>query len=66
LAQHGINQRGLAVVDVGDDGNVTNTWVQIDYSSKSLLKGLTTTLLCLDFITLRLRLAAVALGRVHK
>ena len=30
LAQHGVNQRGLAVVDVGDDSDIANTWVQIE------------------------------------
>ena len=29
LAEHGIHQRGLTVVDVGDDGDVANTGAQI-------------------------------------
>ncbi len=33
LAEHGVNQRGLAVIHVGDDGDVANTWVQIENSS---------------------------------
>ena len=28
LAQHGVNQRGLSVIDVGDDGDVANSLVQ--------------------------------------
>ena len=26
LVQHGVHQRGLAVVDVGDDGDIANLW----------------------------------------
>jgi hypothetical protein len=33
LAEHGVNQRGLAVVDVGDDGDIANTRIQIENSS---------------------------------
>jgi hypothetical protein len=32
LTEHGINQRSLAVVDVCNNRNVTNAWVQIDNS----------------------------------
>jgi hypothetical protein len=35
LAEHGVNQRGLAMVHVGDDGDVADTWVQIENSSGS-------------------------------
>ena len=34
LSQHGVNQSCFAVVDVGDNSNVANTWVQIENSSK--------------------------------
>jgi hypothetical protein len=33
LAEHGVYQRGLAVIHVGDDGDVANTWIQIENSS---------------------------------
>jgi hypothetical protein len=33
LAKHGVNQRGLAVIHVGDDGDVANTRIQIENSS---------------------------------
>ena len=33
LAEHGVNQRGLAVVHVGDDGDIANTRIQIENSS---------------------------------
>ena len=33
LAKHGVNQRGLAVIHVGDDGDIANTRIQIDNSS---------------------------------
>src|ERR1019366_1126154 len=33
LPEHGVHQRGLAVIHVGDNGDVANTWVQIENSS---------------------------------
>ena len=33
LPEHGVNQRGLAVIHVGNDGDVANTRVQIENSS---------------------------------
>src|SRR5258707_8191538 len=39
LAKHGVNQRGLAVVDVGNDGDVANTWVQMENSSGLRIGG---------------------------
>jgi hypothetical protein len=33
------------MVDVGDDSDITNTWVQIENSSRLPVMGLTTTLL---------------------
>jgi len=33
LPEHGVNQRGLAVVHVGNDGDVADTRVQIENSS---------------------------------
>src|SRR5208337_3215274 len=33
LAEHGVNQRGLAVVHVGNNGDVSNTRIQIEDSS---------------------------------
>jgi hypothetical protein len=33
LPEHGVNQRGLAVIHVGNDGDVANTWIQIKNSS---------------------------------
>ena len=37
LAEHGVNQRGLAVVHVGDDGDIANTRVQMENSSECRL-----------------------------
>src|SRR5208282_1717210 len=34
LAEHGVDQRGLAVVDVGDDSDVADARVQIENSSE--------------------------------
>jgi len=45
LAEHGVNQRGLAVIHVGDDGDVANTWVQ-SKTPQACKLGLNTTLLC--------------------
>ncbi len=47
LAKHGVNQRGLAVVHVGDDGDVANAWIQMENSLMVAVLGLTTTLLWL-------------------
>ncbi len=33
LPEHGVNQRGLAVIHVGNNGDVANAWVQIENSS---------------------------------
>jgi hypothetical protein len=33
LAKHGVNQRGLAVIHVGNDSDVANTRIQIENSS---------------------------------
>jgi hypothetical protein len=33
LSKHGVNQRGLAVVHVGNNGDVANAWIQIENSS---------------------------------
>src|SRR5208282_6874498 len=44
LSKHGVNQRGFAVVHVGNDGDVADAWIQFENSSGFRL-GLTTTLL---------------------
>jgi hypothetical protein len=33
LPEHGVNQRGLAVIHVGNDGDVANAWIQFENSS---------------------------------
>src|SRR5208337_2151593 len=40
LSKHGVNQRGLAVVHMGNNGDVANTWVQIENSSGLQIGGL--------------------------
>jgi hypothetical protein len=40
LAKHGVNERGLAVIHVGNNGDVANTRIQIENSSEVQIYGL--------------------------